>query len=101
MRDRKRSIPGDGIWSGDTIVALIQRQTQRYGLPLHHKDVCANVIIEENQMSESKKCENPACSCIPEKGQNFCSAHCEGTKGATEVVCECGHPSCKGDATRV
>ena len=52
-------------------------------------------------MSDTKKCENPACSCIPEKGQNFCSTHCEGTKGTTEIICECGHPSCKGDATRV
>ena len=52
-------------------------------------------------MSEAKKCENSACSCIPEKGQNFCSTHCEGTKGTTEIICQCGHPSCKGDATRV
>ena len=52
-------------------------------------------------MSEPKKCENSACSCIPEKGQNFCSPHCEGIKGTTEIICECGHPTCKGDATRV
>jgi hypothetical protein len=32
-------------------------------------------------MPETKKCENSACSCIPDKGQNFCSTHCEGTKG--------------------
>jgi len=59
------------------------------------QEACANVIIEENQMSEPKKCENFACSCIPEKGQSFCSAHCEGTKGATGVVCECGIPHAK------
>jgi hypothetical protein len=38
---------------------------------IDHKDVCANVIIEENQVSESKKCENPACSCIPERDRTF------------------------------
>lgn len=52
-------------------------------------------------MSDSKKCENPACSCVTEKGQSFCSTHCEGTKDSTEIICECGHPACKGDATHV
>lgn len=45
-----------------------------------------------------EKCENPACSCPVNKGEKFCSAHCEGTKGTVEVVCQCGHPSCQGDA---
>jgi metallothionein len=43
-------------------------------------------------MSEPKKCGNSACSCMPEKGQSFCSTHCEGTKGTTEIICECGTP---------
>jgi hypothetical protein len=49
-------------------------------------------------MSDPKKCENPACSCVPPKGENFCSPHCESTKGTTEIVCQCGHPGCRGDA---
>jgi hypothetical protein len=52
-------------------------------------------------MADTKKCENPACSCVPAKGDNFCSPHCEGTKGTTEIICECGHPTCRGDATKV
>jgi metallothionein len=47
-------------------------------------------------MSE-KKCANPACSCIPPDGQKFCSAHCESLKGSVEAMCDCGHPTCKGD----
>ena len=43
-------------------------------------------------MSEPKKCENPACSCIAEKGQNFCSAQCEGTKGRLELSVNAGIP---------
>ncbi len=44
-------------------------------------------------MSDPKKCENPACSCIAPKG----STDCEVTKGTTEIVCQCGHPGCRGD----
>lgn len=49
-------------------------------------------------MSDQKKCGNPACSCVPPKGEKFCSAHCESVKGTTEVACQCGHPECQGDA---
>ncbi len=52
-------------------------------------------------MANEKKCENPACSCVADAGSKYCSAHCEGTAGDTEVVCECGHPNCRGDATNV
>ena len=45
-----------------------------------------------------EKCENPACSCTVTKSEKFCSAHCEGVEGTVEVVCQCGHPSCQGDA---
>ncbi len=49
-------------------------------------------------MSDTKKCDNPACNCVPAKGENFCSPHCEGTKGSTEIICQCGHPACVGNA---
>ena len=52
-------------------------------------------------MAKDKKCANPACSCVPTDGSKYCSAHCEGTADSTEVVCSCGHPGCKGDATNV
>lgn len=51
-------------------------------------------------MSEEKKCANPACTCIPPKGDKFCGAHCEGLKGTVEVSCQCGHTSCGGDILR-
>jgi hypothetical protein len=41
-------------------------------------------------MSDQKKCANPACSCVPANKEKFCSAHCEGLKGSTEVMCDCG-----------
>jgi metallothionein len=49
---------------------------------------------KEIHMSDQKKCANPACSCVPANKEKFCSAHCEGLKGSTEVMCDCGHPGC-------
>jgi metallothionein len=51
-------------------------------------------------MTDAKKCPNPACSCTLEKEQSYCSPHCDAAKGTTEVICECGHPSCKGEALK-
>lgn len=45
-------------------------------------------------MADTKKCANPACTCIPPRGEKFCSAHCEAVKGTPEVICQCGHPGC-------
>ena len=36
-------------------------------------------------MSDAKKCQNPACTCTPPKGDRFCGAHCEALKEAVEV----------------
>jgi hypothetical protein len=55
---------------------------------------------EEILMPDQKKCANPACSCVPANKEKFCSPHCEGLKGSTEVMCTCGHPDCKGNALR-
>ena len=49
-------------------------------------------------MSEQKTCANPACTCVPEKGEKYCSAHCEGMGDKTEIVCKCGHEHCGGNA---
>jgi len=51
-------------------------------------------------MSDAKKCPHPPCSCTLEKGQSYCSAYCEGAKGTTALICECGHTGCKGAALK-
>jgi hypothetical protein len=48
-------------------------------------------------MSKPKKCGNPSCSCETPAGAKYCSAHCEGTAGRTELACLCGHAGCQGD----
>jgi metallothionein len=50
-------------------------------------------------MSDPKTCANPACSCVPAEKEKYCSPHCEALEGETEISCECGHPSCKGEAS--
>jgi hypothetical protein len=47
-------------------------------------------------MSDTKKCANPSCSCIPPNKDKFCSPHCESLKGSVEVVCKCDHATCGG-----
>jgi hypothetical protein len=47
-----------------------------------------------------KRCGNPACTCVSEKKDKFCSAHCEALQGAVETICQCGHSSCHSTATK-
>lgn len=51
-------------------------------------------------MTDIKTCANPACSCIPPEKEKFCSAHCEGLGDKVEVLCGCGHDSCRGAAAQ-
>ena len=50
-------------------------------------------------MTDVKTCANAACSCIPPEKQKYCSAHCEGMGDKVEVLCGCGHDSCRGAST--
>ena len=42
------------------------------------------------------KCSHPACNCRAKEGSTYCSTYCETKADVTEIVCECGHPACKG-----
>jgi hypothetical protein len=50
-------------------------------------------------MAETKKCGNPPCDCVPNDGEKYCSAYCEGAGEGTDVVCHCGHAECEGDVS--
>jgi hypothetical protein len=44
------------------------------------------------------KCAHPSCKCLVDKNGPFgkyCSAQCENKGEQLELVCDCGHPSCK------
>ena len=44
-----------------------------------------------------KVCANPPCSCVVEKGEKYCSVHCQSTEHTVQIDCDCGHADCKGD----
>lgn len=52
-----------------------------------------------NKQPAPKKCANVPCGCVQSDGTKYCSAHCEGAGGQTELVCHCGHPGCSGDVS--
>jgi hypothetical protein len=51
-------------------------------------------------MTIKKKCEHPACTCPPQKGERYCSDSCRrmNTSNPADLVpCQCGHADCAGD----
>jgi hypothetical protein len=54
--------------------------------------------MADETRDEGKVCANPPCTCsITEKGEKYCSVHCQSTANATQIDCDCGHGSCAGD----
>jgi hypothetical protein len=46
---------------------------------------------------KENQCANPPCTCPTEKGEKFCSVHCQSTENTVQIDCDCGHGSCQGD----
>ncbi len=50
-------------------------------------------------VEQQEKCAHNPCLCTPATGQAFCSDYCQhaATSGPPreEIVCKCGHESCK------
>jgi hypothetical protein len=42
----------------------------------------------------NETCAHPACTCIPPKGERYCSETCKDAKDMTELRCGCNHPEC-------
>jgi hypothetical protein len=51
-------------------------------------------------MAGNKKCEHPSCTCMVDGKDKYCSPRCEAAAGTTELVCECGHPQCRGEVLK-
>jgi metallothionein len=43
------------------------------------------------------KCAHPACLCLVEAEQRFCSSACSSDRGYVSGPCLCGHPGCTGE----
>ena len=53
--------------------------------------------MADERRDEGKTCANAPCTCPVEKGEKYCSVHCQSTGNTTQIDCDCGHPDCKGD----
>ena len=45
-------------------------------------------------MDKPKKCAHPACTCLVENVQKYCSQYCEDAGGTMEISCNCAHAGC-------
>ena len=51
-------------------------------------------------MATPKTCKHPACNCPVKEGESYCSTACKDAGDTTELVCQCNHPTCQGEALR-
>jgi hypothetical protein len=46
------------------------------------------------------KCAHPACNCIPDHAEEYCSATCADAKSLIELACQGDHLACRGEALK-
>ena len=57
----------------------------------------ADETVRDADAQAANTCKNPPCTCPDEKGEKFCSVHCQSTGNTVQIDCDCGHPACAGD----
>ena len=45
-----------------------------------------------------KKCAHPACNCMVDQGQKYCSDYCHDSGNKIEIACNCHHATCEAGA---
>ena len=53
--------------------------------------------VRDADAKPANTCKNPPCTCPVDKGEKFCSVHCDSTGSTIQIDCDCGHDTCKGD----
>jgi hypothetical protein len=51
-------------------------------------------------MTNSKKCEHPACNCRVENSKTHCSPACSDSRKSAAAPCGCEHKECKTAAIK-
>ena len=90
---------GGQVAKGDTRLLSGPEVVGCFHSPVGCKLYSRRVSKEVAKMTKSKKCANPACTCVPSDGEKYCSAHCEGIGKGFEVMCRCGHSDCGTDTS--
>jgi hypothetical protein len=47
---------------------------------------------------QKKKCAHPACNCLVEQNQKYCSDYCHDSGSKIEIACNCHHAACEAGA---
>ena len=57
----------------------------------------ADETVRDADNRGANTCKNSPCTCPVERGEKFCSVHCQSTEHNIQIDCDCGHDTCKGD----
>jgi hypothetical protein len=57
----------------------------------------ADETVRDADAKAANTCKNAPCTCPVEKGEKFCSVHCQSTEHNIQIDCDCGHETCAGD----
>jgi hypothetical protein len=57
----------------------------------------ADETVRDADTRDANTCKNSPCTCPVERGEKFCSVHCQSTGNTIQIDCDCGHESCGGD----
>jgi hypothetical protein len=57
----------------------------------------ADETVRDSNDRDANTCKNAPCTCPVDKGEKYCSVHCDSTAGHTQIDCDCGHDTCGGD----
>jgi hypothetical protein len=57
----------------------------------------ADETVRDAEARAANTCKNSPCTCAVERGEKFCSVHCQSTENTIQIDCDCGHADCGGD----
>ncbi len=55
----------------------------------------------QTQTQSKDKCAHPSCRCHARAENKYCSTYCEGEAETADILCNCGHPACIAEPTRL
>jgi hypothetical protein len=53
----------------------------------------------EPDLDKENTCAHPACNCMVDKDDKYCSTYCKDAGNTLELSCNCGHAGCADEMT--
>ena len=57
----------------------------------------ADETVSDADVRAADTSKNAPCTCPVDKGEKYCSVHCQSTPNTVQIDCDCGHGGCGGD----